>query len=137
MALAEPNHQRELWMTRKRLSRLLPLACLLGLAACGGGTSVPAAAPTPDPTILNQVPDTTVFEPGQCTAVLDAPAPAYTSSTLGQQPSGEVPAGKYEVAVAAQYSTSLWYMLNGADTANYVNSTSVSSMEGDCATDGK
>ena len=40
---------------------------------------VSPATPTVDPDIYNQVPDTTVYEPGQCIAVLDAPAPAYTS----------------------------------------------------------
>jgi hypothetical protein len=121
-------------MHRNRITRLLPLACVLGLAACRSGPTAAPATPTSDPAILNQVPDTTVYEPGQCTATLDAAAPSYSSSTLGQQPSGEVPAGKYEVAVAAQYSTSLWYMLNSTGTANYVNSTSVSSTTGDCST---
>jgi len=31
---------------------------------------------------LQQVPETTVFEPGACTVVLDVPAPAHTSNTL-------------------------------------------------------
>ncbi len=107
----------------------------LALVACGGqNTAGSAATPTIDPAIYNQVPKTTVFEPGQCTAVLNAPAPAYTSNTLGGQPSGEIPAGKYEVGVAAQYSTSLWYGLNNVGSANYINSTSVSSLVGDCAT---
>ncbi len=112
----------------------LPLMALwlLALAACGG-QSAPAATPTIDPAIYNQVPKTTVFEAGQCQVVLNAPAPAYTSNTLGGQPSGQIAAGTYEVGVAAQYSTSLWYGLNNVGTANYINSTSVSSTSGDCA----
>jgi hypothetical protein len=78
------------------------------------------------------VPDTTVFEPGQCTAVLDAPAPAYTSNTLGGQPSGEIPPGEYEVGVAARYSTSVWYALNDVGTTNWINDTSVTSFVGEC-----
>jgi hypothetical protein len=104
---------------------------LLALAACGG-QSAPAATPTVDPAIYNQVPKTTVFEPGQCKVVLSAPAPAYTSNTIGGQPGGQIAAGTYEVGVAAQYSTSLWYGLNNVGTANYINSTSVSSTTGDC-----
>lgn len=106
------------------------------LVACSTSTATPDATPTIDPDIYNQVPATTVFEPGQCTVVLDAPAPAYTSSTLGGQASGEVPAGRYEVGVAADYGSSVWYMLNGAGDTNYINSTSVSATEGDCATGG-
>jgi hypothetical protein len=45
-----------------------------------------------------------------------------------------VPAGKYEVGVAADYGSSLWYMLNIAGPANWINSTSVSSLDGACAT---
>jgi len=85
-----------------------------------------------DPAIYNQVPKTTVFEPGQCKVALSATAPAYTSNTIGGQPSGEIPAGTYEVGVAAQYSTSLWYGLNNVASANYINSTSVSSTSGNC-----
>jgi hypothetical protein len=107
------------------------ILCVLILAACSG-QSAPAATPTIDPAIYNQVPKTTVFEPGQCKVTLNAPAPAYTSSTLGGQPSGEIPAGTYEVGVAAQYSTSLWYALNNVGSANYINSTSVTSTSGDC-----
>ena len=120
-------------MRNNRAFILILLAFLLTLVGCGGQGSAPNATPTIDPDIYNQVPDTTVFQPGQCTAVLDAPAPAYTSSTLGGQPSGEIPAGKYEVSVAADYGSSLWYGLNGAGEANYINSTSVASTEGDCA----
>jgi hypothetical protein len=109
------------------------ILCLPILAACAAPAG-PTAAPTPDPAIYNQVPETTVYEPGQCSVVLTAPAPAHTSSTLAGPPSGEVPAGTYEVGVAARYSTSLWYALNGVGPANYVNSTSVSSTVGDCAT---
>jgi hypothetical protein len=104
---------------------------ILVLAACGG-QAAPAATPTIDPAIYNQVPKTTMFEPGQCKVVLSAAAPAYTSNTIGGQPSGELAAGTYEVGVAAQYSTSLWYGLNNVGTANYINSASVSSTSGDC-----
>lgn len=109
-----------------------------GAAACLNVTPTarPAvvATPTNDPAIYNQVPKTTVFEPGQCTAVLTAPAPAYTSNTLGGQPGGEIPPGEYQVAVAAQYTTSLWYGLNNVGAANYINSTSVSELKGICET---
>ena len=117
-------------MKNKWYLALLVLS-LLALAACAR-PSAPAATPTVDPAIYNQVPKTTVFEPGQCKVVLNTPVPAYTSSTLGGQPSGEIPAGTYEVGVAAQYSTSLWYALNNVGSANYINSTSVSSTSGDC-----
>jgi hypothetical protein len=108
---------------------------VVALAGCGGSSS-PEATPTVDPDIFNQVPDTTVFEPGQCTAVLEAPAPAFTSNTLGGASSGEIPPGEYEVGVAADYGSSLWYALNGVEGPNYINSTSVSSLEGDCDTGG-
>lgn len=91
------------------------------------------ATPTTDPAIYNQVPKTTVFEPGECTAVLDAATPSHTSNTLGGEPSGEIPPGKYEVGVAARYSTSLWYGLNNVGTSNYVNSNAVSALEGNCS----
>jgi hypothetical protein len=107
------------------------ILCLLAFAGCGG-QSTPAATPTVDPEIYNQVPTTTVFEEGQCSVVLSAPAPAFTSNTLGGEPSGEIEAGTYEVGVAAQYSTSLWYALNDVGSVNYINSTSVSSTTGDC-----
>ena len=77
---------------------ILLLACLslvlIVAAACypPAGPVTPAT-PTVDPDIYNQVPDTTVYNPGECSAVLDAPAPAYTSNTLGGQPSGEIAAG--------------------------------------------
>lgn len=90
------------------------------------------ATPTVDPAIYNQVPQTRVFEPGQCTAELAAPAPAYTSNNLGGQPSGEIPPGKYEVAVGAKYNKSLWYSINNVGTASYLNSTSITSLVGDC-----
>ena len=116
---------------RSKLSLPLMLALLLALTACAS-PSAPAATPTIDPAIYNQVPKTTMFEPGQCKVTLSAPAPAYTSNTLGGQSSGQVPAGTYEVSMAAQYSTSLWYALTGVGTANYINSASVSSTTGDC-----
>ena len=97
--------------------------------------SVDTTTPTVDPDIYNQVPDTTVYEPGACTAVLDAPAPAYTSNTLGGEPSGEIPAGQYEVGVAADYGSSVWFMLNDVGETNWVNSASVAALEGVCAAD--
>jgi hypothetical protein len=114
---------------------LVFLVVILPLLAACTVRLIPAstATPTVDPGIYNQVPDTTVFEPGQCQAVLDAAAPAYTSSTLGGQPSGEIPAGEYAVGVAADYGSSLWYGLNDVGTANYINSTSVASLTGACA----
>lgn len=108
---------------------LLPI-----LAACAPPVPISTATPTIDPDIYNQVPDTTVFEAGQCTAILDAPAPAYTSSTLGGQPSGEIPAGQYEVSVIADYGSSQWYGLNDVGATNYINGASVSSLTGVCAT---
>jgi hypothetical protein len=109
---------------------LLPIA-----AACYPATApVSPATPTIDPDIYNKVPATTVYESGQCTAVLNAPAPAYTSNTLGGQSSGEIPAGQYEVGVAADYGSSLWYGLNNVGATNWINSTSVSSLAGACAT---
>ncbi|MFO7646113.1 MAG: hypothetical protein R6W95_17150 [Desulfosarcina sp.] len=115
----------------------LTLIILLPIMAACNPVTPPAdtATPTVDPDIYNQVPDTRVYEAGECTAVLDAPASAYTSNTLGGQPSGEIPAGQYEVGVAADYGSSLWYMLNDAGETNWINSTSVSALEGICATD--
>ena len=89
--------------------------------------------PTPDPAIYNQVPDTTVYEPGECTATLDAPAPAYTSNSLSGEASGEIAPGEYDVLVAAAYETSLWYGLDTPGPANYINSTSVTELTGACA----
>lgn len=94
-----------------------------------------SATPTVDPDIYNQVPTTTVYDPGTCTAVLTAPAPAFTSNTLGGQPSGEIPAGTYEVGVAADYGSSLWFGLNNVGTTNWIKSTSVSSLTGACVSD--
>jgi hypothetical protein len=118
-------------MLKRKLSLPMLLTLLLVLAACAG-PSAPAATPTIDPAIYNQVPKTTMFEPGQCKVTLTAPAPAYTSNTIGGQSSGQIPAGTYEVSMAAQYSTSLWYALNGVGTASYINSSSVSSTSGNC-----
>ena len=111
---------------------LILLALLSALAACGGTRATPGATPTVDPAIYNQVPKTTHFEAGQCTAVLSSATPAYTSNTLGGQPSGEIPAGSYEVAFAADYGSSVWYALNGVQGANFIPSTSAASTEGDC-----
>jgi hypothetical protein len=111
----------------------LALIMILVLAACAPAAApTPAPTPTIDPAIYNQVPDTTVFEPGQCKVTLSAPAPAYTSNTIGGVPSGQIAAGTYEVGVAAEYSTSLWYGLNTVGTANYINSAAVTSTTGDC-----
>jgi len=85
-----------------------------------------------DPAIYNQVPKTTTFAAGQCKVTLSAPAPAYTSNTIGGVPSGQIAAGTYEVGVAAQYSTSLWYGLNNVGTANYINRAAVSATTGNC-----
>jgi hypothetical protein len=118
-------------MITPKVSLSMLLTLLLILVACAG-PSAPAATPTIDPAIYNQVPKTTMFEPGQCKVTLSAPAPAYTSNTIGGQSSGQIPAGTYEASMAAQYSTSLWYALNGVGTANYINSSSVSSTSGNC-----
>ena len=66
--------------------------------------------------------------------MLDAPAPAHTSSTLGGLPGGEIPPGTYAVAVAADYGSSLWFMLNDVGATNWINSNSVAALEGVCAT---
>ena len=70
---------------------LLTLIFLLPIMAACNPVTAPTdtVTPTIDPDIYNQAPDTTVYEPGECTAVLEAPAPAHTSNTLGGQPSGE------------------------------------------------
>ena len=120
-------------MLRYIQSILVALALMLTLAGCDGQWVLQQTTPTVDPDIYNQVPETTVFEAGECMVVLDAPAPAYTSSTLGGQSSGEVAAGSYEVGVAADYGSSLWYQLSGVDGANYVNSASVSSSTDGCS----
>lgn len=118
-----------------RLS-IIVLVLLLPIAAACYPPAVPAspATPTIDPAIYNKVPATTVYEAGQCTAVLSAPAAAYTSNTIGGQSTGQIPAGQYEVGVVADYGSSLWYGLNNVGTANWINSTSVSSLTGACAT---
>ena len=107
----------------------------LALETAGGAQRMmfKNGGPAPiDPAIYNQVPKTTQFAAGQCKVTLNAPAPAYTSNTIGGVPSGQVPAGTYEATMAAQYSTSLWYALNGVGTANYINSAAVSSTSGNC-----
>lgn len=114
---------------------MAPALLSLLLAACiAPMPAAPAATPTTDPDIYNQLPDTTIFEPGQCSVVLDAATPAFTSSTLGGEPSGTIDAGTYEVGVAADYGSSLWYMLNGVGEVSFVNSANVASTEGDCST---
>lgn len=120
---------------KRKLPILFVTLVLILLAACAAPVAAPpTATPTVDPDIYNKVPKTTVFEPGQCHVVLKTPAPAYTSNTLVGQSSGEIPAGEYEVGVAADYGSSLWYGLNNVGTTNYIKSTSVSSVVGDCAT---
>jgi hypothetical protein len=109
------------------------IVVLLALTACYPATPVVPATPTADPDIYNKVPKTTVYDPGACTATLSAPAPAYTSNTLGGQPSGEIPAGTYEVGVAADYGSSVWFGLNNMGTTNWINSASVSTLNGACA----
>lgn len=90
--------------------------------------------PTPNPDVFNQVPETTVYDAGGCEAVLTAPAPAYTSNTLGGAPSGQVPAGAYEVGGAADYGSIVFFMLNDVPApTNWIDSASVASLEGVCA----
>lgn len=120
-------------MNLRKLLLLLIMVAGMALAACAGETT-PDATPTVDPDIFNQVPTTTVFEPGQCMVVLDETTPAYLSNEIGGQASGEVAAGTYEVGVVADYGSSAWYMLNGVDGANFINSDGASSTEGDCST---
>lgn len=112
---------------------LIILVLLLPLLA---GCYPPAGpvTPTPNPAVYNVVPDTTVYDAGQCTAVLAAPAPAYTSNTLAGAPSGEIPAGTYQVGVVADYGSIVFYMLNDVPApTNWINSASVASLEGACA----
>ncbi len=123
-------------MNVRKLVALLIIVAGMALTGCAGGTTTPAATPTVDPDIFNQVPTTTVFEPGQCVVVLDEVAPAYLSNEIGGQASGEVAAGSYEVGVVADYGSSAWYMLNGMEGANFINSASVTSTEGDCSIEG-
>jgi hypothetical protein len=115
---------------------IVVLVLLLPIAAACYPPALPAspATPTVDPDIYNQVPKTTVYAAGQCIAVLNNPAPAFTSSTIGGQSSGEIPAGQYEVGVVADYGSSQWYGLNNVGTENWINSTSASSLTGTCAT---
>jgi heat shock protein HslJ len=106
---------------------------LTTLAACyPPATPVPS---TPNPDVYNQVPDTTIYGPGDCIALLEAPAPSYTSNTLSGAPSGEVPAGTYDVGVVADYGSSIFYQLTSAAEPNWVASASVASLSGACATD--
>lgn len=119
-------------MMRSAWYVMLVVVGLLVLAACAS-PSAPAATPTVDPAIYNQVPKTTQFAAGQCNVTLSAPAPAYTSNTLGSQSGGQIPAGTYEASMLVQYSTISFYALNGVGTANFINSASVASTSGDCA----
>ena len=120
-------------MLRYIQSILVASALLLTLGGCDGQWVLQPTTPTVDPDIYNQVPDTTVFEPGECMVVLDEPAPAYTSSTLGGQSSGEVPAGSHEVGVAADYGSSRRYQLIGVGDPNYINSMNVASTTDGCS----
>lgn len=43
------------------------------------------------------------------------------------------PSAVSEVGVAADYDSSLWFMLNGVEDPNWIDSASVSSLEGLCA----
>jgi hypothetical protein len=115
---------------------VIVLVLLLPIVAACYPPALPAspATPTIDPAIYNKVPKTTVYEAGQCTAVLSAAAPAYTSNTLGGQSSGQIPAGQYEVGVIADYGSSVFYGLNNVGTVNWIKSTSVSSLTSACAT---
>jgi len=112
---------------------LITLVLLLPLLAACYPPAGPVT-PTPNPDVYNVMPDTTVYEPGQCVAVLAAPALAFTSNTLSGAPSGEVPAGTYEVGVAADYGSVIFFMLNGVPApANWIDSASAASLEGVCA----
>lgn len=112
---------------------LITLVVLLPLLAACYPPAGPVT-PTPNPAVYNVVPDTTVYDAGQCSAVLAVPAPAYTSNTLSGAPSGEVPAGTYEVGVAADYGSVVFFMLNDVPApANWINRASVASLEGACA----
>jgi len=119
--------------TPSGLFSLLLALCVITLAACNRQGALPTPTATVNPAIYNQVPKTTFFEPGQCTAVLEKPVPAFTSSTLGGQPTGEIPAGNYQVVLAADYGSSVWYQLGGVGAANYISSTSAASTQGDCS----
>ena len=61
---------------KKLIPSILLLACLsivfIVAAACypPAGPVTPAT-PTVDPDIYNQVPETTIYNPGECSAVLD------------------------------------------------------------------
>ena len=116
------------------LSLCLAAGFCFALAGCVWQSAL-TATPTVDPEIYSGVPDTTVFEPGQCSVVLSTPAPAYAANTLGRQSSGEIAAGTYQVAVAAHYKTSTWYKLYGVDVPDYINTTSVAFTSGNCRLD--
>ncbi len=111
---------------------LISLVLLLPLLAACYPPAGPVT-PTPNPDVYNVVPDTTVYGPGECIAVLTAPAPAYTSNTLSGPPSGEIPPGRYEVGVLADYDSVAFFMLNGVLGPNWINSASVAELQGACA----
>lgn len=118
----------------KKVFVLLCSLLLVALVACGGSGTEPEATPTVDPDIFNQVPTTTVFEPGQCVVVLDEATPAYRSNEIGGVSSSEIAAGEYDVLVAADYGSSLWFSLGDVGEANFINSADASSTAGDCPT---
>ena len=57
-------------------------------------------------------------------------SPSLHLQHAGRQPSGEIPAGQYEVGVAADYGSSLWFRLNDVGETNWINSSSVSALDG-------
>ena len=59
----------------------LSLVLVVAAACYPPATPVPPSTPTVEPDIYNVAPDTTVYEPGECSALLDSPAPAYSSNT--------------------------------------------------------
>ena len=116
-----------------RLLACLSLVLIVAAACYPPAGPVSPATPAVDPDIYNHVPDTTIYNPGECSARLDAAALAYISNTLGGQPSGEIAAGAYDVGMAADYGSSLWFMLRGVEGPNWIDSASVWSLEGLCA----
>lgn len=55
------------------------------------------------------------------------------SSTLGGQSKGEMPAGNYEVSVAADYGSILWYQLEDVDDTRFVNGAGVTPTTDGCS----
>ena len=69
-------------MHTERFAVPLLMLTMLLFVACSEQMVLPIAMPTVYPDIYNVVPGSTVFEPGQCTVLLDSPAPAYTLAWL-------------------------------------------------------